>query len=102
MLPRPPGSTVFPYTTLFRSAGTVTETGTVAAMGVLLASVTTAPPAGAAAPSVTVPMLPAGPVTAAGLTLTPTSPATCGVNACEAQLPTQLEVAVLLTVITAA
>ena len=39
----------------------------------LLVSVTTAPPAGAAAPSVTVPVLPAGPVTAVGLTLTPTS-----------------------------
>ena len=52
---------------------TVTEPGTVASMGVLLARITTAPPAGAAWPSVTLPVLPAGPVTAAGLTLTPTS-----------------------------
>src|SRR5204862_8050126 len=47
-------------------------------MGVLLASITTAPPAGAAAPSVTLPVLPAVPLTAAGLTLTPTSPAAGG------------------------
>ena len=39
----------------------------------LLVSVTTAPPAGAAWPSVTVPVLPRRPVTAAGLTVTPAS-----------------------------
>ena len=39
----------------------------------LLVSVTTAPPIGAALPSVTVPVLPLPPVTAAGKTLTPTS-----------------------------
>ncbi len=36
-------------------AATVTEAGTVAALMLLLVSVTTAPPAGAAVPSVTVP-----------------------------------------------
>src|SRR5262249_61868730 len=45
-------------------AGTVTEGPTVAALRLLLASVTTAPPAGAPLLSVTVPVLPAGPVTA--------------------------------------
>src|SRR5438067_9583930 len=52
-------------------AGTVTEAGTVAALVLLLASVTTAPAAGAALPSVTVPVLPTPPVTAAGFTVTP-------------------------------
>src|SRR5262249_57587840 len=52
-------------------AGTVTEGPTVAALRLLLASVTTAPPAGAALPSVTVPVLPARPVTAVGKTATP-------------------------------
>ena len=53
-------------------AATVTETGTVAALPLLLVNATTAPPAGAALPSVTVPVLPTPPVTAVGLTLTPT------------------------------
>src|SRR5215472_5215828 len=48
-------------------AATVTEAGTVAAAVLLLVSVTTAPPAGAAVPSVTVPVLPAPPVTVPGL-----------------------------------
>ena len=53
-------------------AGTVTEPkgGTVAA-ALLLLSVTTAPPTGAALPSVTVPVLLTPPVTAVGFTLTP-------------------------------
>src|SRR5262245_8419462 len=51
-------------------AATVTETGTVAAR-LLLASVTTAPPAGAAVPNVIVPVLEIPPVTTVGLTLTP-------------------------------
>ena len=50
-------------------AGTVTEAGTVVAFR-LLARVTTAPPTGAALVSVTVPVLPAPPVTTVGLTLT--------------------------------
>ena len=52
-------------------AATVTEAGTVAALRLLLARFTTAPPAGAAMPSVTVPVLTAAPVTAVGLTVTP-------------------------------
>src|SRR5438034_8718496 len=59
--------------TVVALAGTVTVAGTVAALRLLLASVTTAPPAGAAAPSVTLPVLPTPPNTAAGLTVTPTS-----------------------------
>src|SRR5437762_3469446 len=49
-------------------AATVTEAGTVAAV-LLLASITTAPPAGAAALSVTVPVLFAPPVTVAGFSV---------------------------------
>src|SRR5436309_9666988 len=47
-------------------AATVTEVGTVAALGLLLVNATTAPPAGAAALSVTVPVLFAPPVSVAG------------------------------------
>ena len=50
-------------------AATVTEAGTVAALRLLLASVTTAPPAGAAALSVTVPVLFAPPVRLPGFTV---------------------------------
>ena len=52
-------------------AGTVTEGSTVAALRLLLASVTTVPPTGATLVSVTVPILPASPVTAVGFTVTP-------------------------------
>ena len=52
-------------------AATVTEAGTVAALVLLLVNATTAPPAGAAALSVTVPVLFAPPVTAVGFTVTP-------------------------------
>jgi hypothetical protein len=71
-------------------------------MGVLLASITTAPPAGAAAPSVTLPVLPAVPVTAAGLTLTPTNaagPAGFSVSVTILDAPTH--VAVMLACVTA-
>src|SRR5206468_6700676 len=51
-------------------AATVTEAGTAAALMLLLVSVTTAPPAGAAVASVTVPVLAAPPVTEAGFTVT--------------------------------
>src|SRR5436305_14868215 len=47
-------------------AATVTDAGTVAALRLLLVNATTAPPAGAAALSVTVPVLFAPPVTVAG------------------------------------
>src|SRR5215472_2706220 len=51
-------------------AATVTEAGTAAARVLLLVSVTTAPPDGAAVPSVTVPVLPAPPVTVPGFRVT--------------------------------
>src|SRR5437763_772640 len=71
-------------------------------MGVLLASITTAPPAGAAAPSVTLPVLPAVPVTAAGLTLTPTSPAgPAGFSVRVTILDAPTHVAVMLACVTA-
>src|SRR6478672_5991713 len=54
-------------------AATVTEVGTVAAV-LLLASITTAPPAGAAALSVTVPVLFAGPVRLPGFSVIEASP----------------------------
>src|SRR5204863_9067597 len=50
-------------------AATVTEAGTVAALVLLLVNPTTAPPAGAAALSVTVPVLFAPPVSVAGLSV---------------------------------
>ena len=53
---------------LVAPAATVTFAGTVAAAVLLLPSVTTAPPAGAALLNVTVPVEEAPPVTAAGLT----------------------------------
>src|SRR5207248_230698 len=59
-------------------AATVTVPCTVAAAPLLLLSVTTAPPTGAALVSVTVPVLPALPVTAVGLTLTPSRAAAAG------------------------
>ena len=57
-------------------AATITEGGTVAAFVLLLVSVTSAPPTGAAAVSVTVLVLFAPPVTVAGLRATDASVAT--------------------------
>src|SRR5512133_3453102 len=54
-------------------AATVTDGGTVAALGLLLVNVTTAPPAGAAALSVTIPVLFAPPVSVAGFSATEAS-----------------------------
>ena len=65
----------------------------------LLVSVTTAPPAGAALASVTVPVLPALPVTAVGLTLTPTRAAAAGFTVSVAVLTTPLYVAVMVTAV---
>src|SRR5207248_1539506 len=81
-------------------AATVTEpeAGTLA-FGLLLVSVTTAPPAGAALVSVTVPVLPALPVTAVGLTLTPSRAAAAGFTVSVAVLTTPLYVAVMVTVV---
>src|SRR5215831_9762893 len=56
-------------------AATVTETGTVAALVLLLVNATTAPPAGAAALSVTVPVLFAPPVRLPGFSVIETSAA---------------------------
>src|SRR3954452_18692654 len=91
------GLVVLAKVTVVALAGTVTVGGTVAAMGVLLVRVTTAPPAGAAAPSVTVPVLPAGPVTAVGLTVTPTSAAgPAGFTVSVAVLATPLKAALMI------
>jgi hypothetical protein len=76
--------------TVVALAGTVTETGTVAAMGCCSpASPLHRRPAPLRRVS-PVPVLPAGPVTAAGLTLTPTSPAAGGFTVSVAVLFTPL------------
>jgi hypothetical protein len=63
---------------LVTPAATVTLVGTVAAPVLLLVSVTTAPPAGAAADRVTVPFDPAPPTTDDGLTVTADNAAAAG------------------------
>src|SRR5262245_12979101 len=80
-------------------AATVTETGTVAA-ALLLVSVTTAPPTGAALPSVTVPVLLTLPVTAVGFTVTRTKPAG-GFSVIVEILDAPRDVAVMLTCVAA-
>jgi hypothetical protein len=70
-------------------AATVTEAGT-EAEALLLDKVTTAPPAGAAAVSVTVPVLLVPPVTAVGLTETADSVAGAGLIVSVAVLLTPL------------
>src|SRR5207248_2479536 len=84
--------------TVVALAGTVTVAGTRARLRLLLAGVTPAPPAGAAAPSVTVPVLFAPPVTAVGLTLTP-SRAAGGFTVSVAVLATPLYLAVRVTAV---
>src|SRR5947207_15865953 len=83
---------------LLAPVATVTEAGTVAALRLLLASVTIAPPTGAAVPSVTVPVLPTPPFAAAGLTVTPTSG---GVTVSATILVAPTEVAETLACVTA-
>src|SRR5436305_12745843 len=82
---------------LVAPAATVTEAGTVAALRLLLASVTIAPPTGAALPSVTVPVLGTPPGTAVGLTLRPTS---AGFSVSVTILDAPTHVAVMLTCVT--
>src|SRR5437016_12276724 len=77
-----------PYTTLFRSVkvalvalpGTVTLAGTLATPGLLLDRLTTAPPLGAGALSVTVPVEELPPVTLDGLRLSAESVGGAGVT----------------------
>src|SRR5205814_2098839 len=79
-------------------AATVTVPCTVAAAPLLLLSVTTAPPAGAALVSATVPVLPALPVTAEGLMLTASSAAgPAGLTVIVGASTTPLYVAVMVT-----
>src|SRR5438046_9546018 len=72
MIATVPTVTVFVATVnlpVFAPAATVTDAGTVAALRLLLVNATTAPPAGAAALSVTVPVLFAPPVSVAGFSV---------------------------------
>src|SRR5437764_9570893 len=101
MIAAVPAVTVFVVTAnlaLLAPAATVTDAGTVAALRLLLANVTTAPPAGAALPSVTLPVLPTPPLTAAGLTVTPTSG---GFSVSVTTLEAPTDVAVMLACVTA-
>jgi hypothetical protein len=82
-------------------AATVTDAGTEADT-LLLDSVTTAPPAGAAAVSVTVPVLLVPPVTLVGLTETADSFAGAGLIVSVAVLLTPLYVAVMVAVVVVA
>src|SRR5437868_4806944 len=83
---------------LVAPAATVTEAGTVAALRLLLASVTTAPPAGAALPSVTLPVLPTPSVHAALLIA---ARAAGGFTVSVAILAAPLYVAVMVTSVAA-
>src|SRR5436190_705272 len=64
------GSVVMAKVAVIAPAATVTDAETIAALTLLLVSVTTAPPAGAAVASVTVPVLPPPPTSVAGLSAT--------------------------------
>jgi hypothetical protein len=61
-------------------AATVTDTGTVAAFRLLLVSTISAPPAGAAVVSVSVPVLATPPTTAVGFNVSAASVATGGLT----------------------
>src|SRR3954469_17564431 len=78
-------------------AATVTDAGTAPA-ALLLARVTTGPPAGAAEVSVTVPVLPIPPTTAVGFSVTAFS-AAGGFTVRVAAFATPLEVAVMVTAV---
>src|SRR6516164_11689243 len=75
-------------------AATVTEAGTVAALVLLLVNATTAPPAGAAALSVTVPVLFAPPVRLAGFSVSEASADTAILRALVVGVAVPLGVAV--------
>src|SRR6516162_907553 len=75
-------------------AATVTEAGTVAALVLLLVNATTAPPAGAAALSVTVPVLFAPPVSVAGFSVSEASADTAMLRALFVAFAVPLGVAV--------
>jgi hypothetical protein len=77
-------------------AATVTEAGTVATPVLLLASVTTAPPAGAALNSVTVPVLAAPPVSTTGFSVIEES---SGFTTSPIALETPLYAAVMVTTV---
>src|SRR5215471_5041568 len=81
---------------LVAPAATVTEAGTAAALALLLVSETSAPPTGAAMASVTVPVLPAPPVTVDGLS---TRDARIGFTRMVAALEAPLELAVIVTTV---
>src|SRR5215467_10310582 len=90
------GLVVMAKIALVAPAATVTEAGTAAALALLLVSETSAPPTGAGMASVTVPVLPAPPVTVDGLS---TRDARIGFTRMVAALEAPLELAVIVTTV---